>query len=135
MSEIRRTNQGGSTILVVIIGVILALSLISGAYLLKQRGDQARRDQAIAIVNQQSADESAKKSDATATTASNNSNSANNSSNSATTTTKTTTKGAKGEDLPVTGPESSAFELIGVGVITAFMVSYLRSRRTLSRYL
>ena len=130
MSHARRTNQGGSIVLVIIVGVLLGLALIGGIYLLKQRGEQARLDQATAAANQQMAAENAKKTAATVAA----SDSAAARTTSASTNAASTRDNNK-EDLPVTGPESSALELIGVGVITAFGVSYLRSKRSLSRYL
>lgn len=49
MRIIRRTDQGGSVTVFVLVGIILAIGLIVSIYLIKQRGEQARRDQAIAI--------------------------------------------------------------------------------------
>ncbi len=48
MSKLQRTYKGGSIVNFVIIGVILSVLLIGGVYLIKQRGEQVRKEQAIA---------------------------------------------------------------------------------------
>jgi len=129
MSKIRRTNTGGSIVLFIVIGAILAICLISSMYILKLRGDQARRDQAISIVEKQFADDQAKKAEVAAAVAS--------------TETKSTTNEASSsfnnftvnEDLPVTGNGIVISELIGAGLITVFAVSYIKSRNYIVRYL
>ncbi len=133
MSHVRRTNQGGSIVSVIIVGVLLVLGLIGGIYLLKQRGEQVRLDQATVAADQQIIAENAQKTAATVAVSDSAANTATRSATASATTANVITNNE--EDLPVTGPESLVIELIGVGVITAFMVSYLRSRRTLSRYL
>jgi cytoskeletal protein RodZ len=130
MSQIRRTNQGGSIVLVIIVGVLVVLGLIGGIYLLKQRGEQARLDQATAAANQQIAAENAKKTAATVAASNSAANAATRSTAASAATANIRTDNE--EDLPVTGPESSALELIGIGALTAFVVGYLRSRRTLA---
>ena len=40
-----RTNQGGSVLTFVIVGVVLAAMVVGGVYLLRQRGEQARGSQ------------------------------------------------------------------------------------------
>src|SRR5680860_547541 len=56
MRAIQRTNQGGSVATFIIVGVILAAGLVGTIYFLKKHGEQTRRDEAIAIYDQQQAD-------------------------------------------------------------------------------
>lgn len=42
-----RTNQGGSILTFVIVGVVLAAMVVGGVYLLRQRGEQARTPQPV----------------------------------------------------------------------------------------
>jgi type II secretory pathway pseudopilin PulG len=135
MSQIRRTNQGGSIVLVIVVGVLLTLGLIGSVYLLKQRGEQARLDKATVAANRQIEAENAQNVATAHTTATNNGNDPANSTMTASAATNATMAARKNEDLPVTGPELSVFKLIGVGVLTTFVVSYLRSRRSLPRSL
>ena len=54
MSKLTRANQGGVTVLgFIIVGVTLAIVTIGIVYTLYQRGELARRDQAIAVVEAQ----------------------------------------------------------------------------------
>lgn len=126
MVKIRRTNQGGSTILFGVMLIILILVLVAGFSILKQRGEQARRDQAIATVNQQKKTESAKKTEKTVPTAENNGNTDKQSS---------ATSASNQDNLPATGSKFAISEFIGAGLIVTAIVSYKKSRRRLSRYL
>lgn len=135
MSQIRRTNQGGSIVLAIVVGVLLTLGLIGSVYLLKQRGEQARLDKATVAANRQIEAENAQNVATSHTTATNSGNDPASSAMTASAATNATMAARKNEDLPVTGPELSVFKLIGVGVLTTFVVSYLRSRRSLPRSL
>ena len=69
MSVFNRANQGGVTVVgFIIVGVILAVLTLTGVYVLYQRGEQARRDRAIAVVDsqEQAAGENTKPNDQTA---------------------------------------------------------------------
>ena len=48
-----KTDQGGSVATFVVIGIILTVILFGSILYLRQRGDQARRDQAIAEYEKQ----------------------------------------------------------------------------------
>ena len=126
MSGIRRANQGGSIVTFVVVGFILASVLIGGVYLLTQRSEQARREEAIAAANKQAAD-NAKKS----TTSSSKSTSSNTSKVSDSSSDKTSTSTA----LPTTGPELTVVGIAGVYFLTVTIVGYSLSRRNLMRYL
>ncbi|MEI6053740.1 MAG: hypothetical protein WCQ49_00030 [Candidatus Saccharibacteria bacterium] len=127
MSKIRRTDMGGSIVLFVFIGVILAISLISGIYILKLRGEQARRDQAIAIVEKQFADSQAEETKKIVTTSSEEA-----TSNEAVSTVDSSTAS---QNLPVTGSGMMVSQIIGAGLLTVFIVSYIKSRFVIVRYL
>jgi cytoskeletal protein RodZ len=132
MSTTRRTNQGGSIVTFIIVGVILAVGLIGGVYYLKQHGDQVRKEQAIAIANQQKKDnEEAAKSENTkksSTTSSSSSATAN-------TPSETTTSTNTSQNLPTTGPELAIGEVVGIYLLTASIVGYASSRHNLKRSL
>lgn len=135
MRELRRTGQGGSIILVIIVGILLVLGLVGGIFFLKQRGAQVRRDQIIATVNQQTNIETAKNNDtastnSSSTTTGNLSLTANANASSA-----VSVKNTKGDNLPKTGPEASTLELFSVGILTALTVKYFMYRKSSSRSL
>jgi len=126
MSIRQRTYQGGSVVSFIIVGVILAAGLVGVAYYLDQRGEQVRKDQAIAVSDQQkkideeaTKSENTKKSDETTTKESNN--------NTAITESAEVTSPSTG--LPVTGPEAIIGELASIFLLTVSTVSYLSSRR------
>ena len=126
MNQIRRTNQVGSIIPFIVVGVVLALGLIAGIYIVRQQGEQARQDQLIAVVNQQTATEDGNDSNkpvpATNPTVEK-------TDNDAVVVPVAPVVSEESEDLPITGPELSIGELIGAGLLTTFLVSYLGSRR------
>lgn len=124
MSKIRRTNQGGSIVTFVIIGVVLAALLIGSVYYLKQRGDQVRKDQAIAAADQQKADEDRAKSEA-----------ADKSDTNGTVTDDTDKNVTNAQNLPATGSEMSISGLVGIFLMSTMTTSYISSRRKLARYL
>ena len=53
MVSIRRTSRGGSIANFVVVGIILALSLVGGLYYLKNYGAEVRKDVAIAEYEQE----------------------------------------------------------------------------------
>lgn len=125
MSGIKRTYRVGSITTFVTVGVILVLVLAGTIYFLKQRSEQARKDQAIAIFNQQQADENAKKRSLA-------DNSKKESESSVKSSTKQLSNGVNTADLPRTGPELIISELIGACLLVTFSTSYFMSRRSLS---
>lgn len=111
--------------------VVLALIVLGGLYLAKQRGDQARREEAIQIA-QQNLEAESEKTDAL-----------NSGDSGADKEAEGSRDGAEngrssGElsptstvpELPQTGPEDTA-QLLGAGLLAFAAVSYLASRRTL----
>jgi hypothetical protein len=126
MSRIRRTNQGGSIVLFVVLGLVLTIGLIGGIYLLKNRSEQVRRDKAIAIIDEQTAKEKAKNEQQKAPEPQVKND-------------EVTVPGIDilntndiAKDLPVTGPEDNIVEIIGAGLLTFFALSYIKSRRQVS---
>lgn len=108
----------------VIVGVILTIGLIGTVYVLKQHGEQVRKEQAIAAYDKQQADqkntETADKSTVVNTGdigESNDSTSGN------------------AQELPTTGSNFAVSELFGVGLLAAVIVGYQASRRNLARSL
>lgn len=131
MGTIRRTNQGGSVKTFIIIGVILAVGLIGTVYILKQRGDQVRKDQAIATYEQQKADEeSAARSENASESAVVNSGDVVIPGDSVDGADSSTA-----QEMPATGPKLMIGELIGTYLLAMVTVSYILSRRSLTRYL
>jgi hypothetical protein len=108
--------QGGSILSFMIVGFILTLIFVGGVYLLNKRGDQVRKDQAIATADNQNTDtsviESGDSSDGIVDDDSN-----------------------MPSDLPETGADLHISELIGAFVLPMMIVQYLSSRRSLVRYL
>ena len=127
MSKIRWTRQGGSVVLFVIAGVLLTSFLVGGIYLLNDRGNRARRDQAIAVVDQQIVDNSSINNEPEITVEDHE--------DYGDVGVSQPQDDAEIEDLPVTGPESYIIESIIIGLSTATIVAYLKSRRDLMRYL
>ncbi|MEI7690000.1 MAG: hypothetical protein WCI79_03490 [Candidatus Saccharibacteria bacterium] len=125
MNKIQRTNQGGSIVLFIIVSVILAIGLVIAVYFLKQRGEQARRDQAIAIVDQQLEAERTKTTEKAVEQAPPVESGANGPENNA----PVVVEVASTDDLPATGPELVVGELVGAGMLTFFSASYIASRR------
>lgn len=127
MSEIRRTNQGGSIVTFIIVGVILAVVLVGGVSYLRQRGEQVRKDQAIAAADQEKAAKDAARQSQNA-----------NNSESKGSSTGTVDDNSSGnsnsvKNLPVTGPEATIGALVAPFLLTFASVSYVSSRRSLVR--
>ncbi len=128
MDKIRRTKQRGSIIPFMAVTVILTIALIGGIYTLKQRGEQARREQAIAVVDKQIASDSAQKAnDNTVSPEINN--------ESVSAPTFTDEAATETQNLPVTGPRLVVGELFGAGLLAYSVVIYAKSRRSFVRSL
>lgn len=128
MRAIQRTNQGGSIATFIIVGVILAAGLVGTIYFLKKHGEQTRRDEAIAIYDQQQADkksaeaENKEKADV-----------ASSDDNKASDIPSETAEASN--NLPATGLELAIGQLMGVCLLTVATASYVSSRRNLTRSL
>lgn len=126
MSVFRRANQGGVTVLgFIIVGVILAALTLTGVYVLYQRGEQARKDAAIAVVDaqEQAAGENAPPDgQAPAPTPANNDKPAPTQPEPAQTPTV----------LPETGPTDNLVNVLIVAMLAISITAYVRSRRAAS---
>ena len=128
MSAIRRTDQGGSIVTFIIVGVILAVGLIGTVYILKKHGEQVRKDQAIAAANQQKTSNPPIESGNTKNSGAVSSNDGK-AANSSTVTTNAS------QNLPTTGFELPISGLVGSCLLTVAITSYSSSRRSLIRRL
>jgi len=129
MNAIRRTDQGGSVATFIIIGVILALGLIGTVYVLKQHGEQVRKEQAIADSERQQDD----KKETTKPKETDKSDAVNSDEiKSPDTSTEVTDTSEK---LPTTGPELAIGELVGIYLLAVMMTSYMLSCRNQTRHL
>jgi Tfp pilus assembly major pilin PilA len=130
----RRTNQGGAIRSFIIIAIILAVLTVAGVYVVRNRGEQARRDQAIAAADKITADQKAAQ---TSTAASDGSSSAPaaqpTTPRQATDTNTVTTDATKSSELPTTGPTDSIIPMIALGLIVGSIVAYVSSRRALTQ--
>lgn len=124
MSKAQRTFKGGSIANFVVIGIILSVLLVGGVYLIRQRGDQVRKEQAIAEYeeqkkSEQKSNEESKESESDETS--------NNGSNGE----ATETSNGGSAELPQTGPDSNVLGLVAVFVLTFMSVSLAGSYRKL----
>lgn len=129
MNAIRRTDQGGSVATFIIIGVILALGLIGTVYVLKQHGEQVRKEQAIADSERQQDNkkETTKSEDTDKSDAVN--------SDEIKPPDTSTEATDTSEKLPTTGPELAIGELVGIYLLTIMTTSYMLSRRNQTHHL
>lgn len=138
MSSTRRANQGGAVLTFIIIAVVLAVAAIGTAYFVRQRGEQARTDQAIA--------QTEKPSGSTAVTTESTDTTSDKPAaetpvvpespapSSSEPTTPMITPPVQAE-LPTTGPVADAFGLLAVGLLVGTSAAYAVSRRHLARSL
>lgn len=150
-----RTNQGGSVLAFVVVGVLLAGLVVGGVYLLRQRGEQART--APPVANKTDGDkqnqpqtpakptEDKKPADKPTATSQNTPAPAQGSTTQIPATGQTTPPVAETQtgtkpnvasgvpldhsaNLPVTGPFDTALQLLAAGTLTALTIAYIRSR-------
>ena len=127
MNKARQANQGGSIVNFVIIGIILAASVLGAVYFINQHGDQVRDEQTVATSDsEQQQENSGAVGDGTADvslpTNSEGQDSESSDDHSSTT-------------LPVTGPEDQAGNLFAAFMLVTMFAAYITSRRELVRYL
>ena len=133
MAGTRRTNQGGSVATFVVVGLILAVTLVGAIYLVKIRSQQARNNQEIATSE-------TKKPASTNSSTSNGSTKSSESSQSSDTSdsqadNNNTAVSASNEDLPKTGPGMDLLQLVGIYMLASSSTAYILSRRKLARSL
>ncbi len=126
MSFIRRTNWGGSVAIFIVVVFILAVGLIGSMYYVVRRGEQARKDQAIATYET----EKAKKTAATTKPAEKPKVAVNSDKKGST---STSPSGASAtQALPETGLNITASKMVGLYLLSFAIASYLVSRRELA---
>lgn len=126
MKRFYRSSQGGSAVVFTLVSIALVIGLVALVYVVKVRGNQVRKDQAIATYEQQKT-----KDDSTETKKVSNNND-NNSDNSNTLDNSTV---SNSDELPDTGLDFKLINLIAVGFIPAVILAYILSRRDLAHYL
>lgn len=119
----RLSNQGGAIRSFIIIAIILALGTITAVYFVQKRGEQARRDQAIAQADKMAQDEQKSDDKAPEVTP-----------DPTPTPTPTTETPAPTEtaELPATGPESALIQLLMAGILAGAITAYVSSRRVVT---
>jgi uncharacterized membrane protein (DUF485 family) len=127
MTKMRQADWGGAVINFIIIAVILLTGVLGTVYLIKQRGNQARNEQAIAQTDTENGKTNQDQvTDGSEKDASNNNAGQDDSKPSA---------GQTPTVLPETGMDFSIGGLITAFILSSSFVSYMLSRRELARYL
>jgi Tfp pilus assembly major pilin PilA len=124
MSIFRSTIQGGIIVRFVVVIIVLTIVTMLAISFVQQRGEQARRDQAIAL-----ADQIAQENEAIAA--------ANKPKPSQPVVTETPTSQQAPEttQLPATGPIDVLMSIVAIGALTTTISYYMSSRRNLLRSL
>jgi hypothetical protein len=120
----RHLNQIGSTTTFVVISMVLTVCLVCVVYILKQHSEQARKDQAIAAYNRQQAN---KKSTEVANKPASNNSSNNQQPDPDSNVLK---QDNLTQNLPVTGSSLDITEIVGIGLLTVALTSYIESRHS-----
>lgn len=114
-----RSSQKGSTMTFVIVGIILTVGLIGTIVVLRQHGEQVRKEQAIAAYDKQQASKKATEvAEKTSATKSDNTNSDTELVNTA-------------DELPTTGIKNVITDVLGLSLLTMSIMGYLLSRRSI----
>lgn len=138
MTIFTKSNQGGYVQTFFIVAVLLAIVTIVAINYVQDRGEQARRDQAIAQANDQAiTDQAASNSDKNTASGGDTTKTASSSTpapgETAQTSTATDANQQQSGVLPTTGADASIVRIIMTGLLTGFIVAYVTSRRALTR--
>ncbi len=135
-----RTNQGGSVLAFIIVGLALTAAVIGGIYFVHQRGEQERSATSTSQgTDKQPTTPTTQKTPATQQPASQPS--ATKPSQPVATKPQSTTPaqvpatGVTQTHLPATGPADTAIQLLAVGLLIMTSVAYVQSRRQQSTLL
>ena len=120
----QRTNQGGSVISFMVIGIILIIALIGTVYLVNQRSQQVRKDQAITTINKQQAEKESTNSDKIIKSTTTQTNE-----NNETTATVNPASSSASQSIPASGSDLSVSELFGVYLLAMMTTAYILSVR------
>jgi LPXTG-motif cell wall-anchored protein len=119
----RQLRQIGSTTVFFIVGIILTITLICAVYSLKQRGEQVRKEQAIAAYDSKlAADKKATEKAAESKTIAKNNDTSSGLDSSGSENTSIS-------KLPETGLSITSDEIIGIGLLVMSISYYFLSRR------
>lgn len=134
----RSSNQGGAILSFIIIAAVLVAVTVGSIYFVQKRGEQTRREQAIARADKLASDQKAKQ--AAADRARRAADAEKLASNQPTTSTSTDSKPstdpeAKATELPTTGPVDTLLTMLAIGCLVATSISFVSSRRVLARSL
>jgi hypothetical protein len=143
-----RTNQGGSILSFVVLGGVMAILLIGGAYMVRHTFVPTERKPQVATSGEGGESSKQTQGNGQATPAPNNKqsgetnnsgseaapNSANNSANSSTPSTEKpesapASDGQASNGLPTTGPSGTLFAGIMLSSLVALLMAYMQSRR------
>lgn len=125
-----RSNQRGSVVGFVIVGIVLASSVAGGVYFVNQRDKQAL-NQPTAAAQQPAASPQPSKtsSDSDKSSEESTSRQSTNGATSGRGQTSTPTTGVDANHLPSTGPADQALQLIALGVLAGALTAFIRSQR------
>lgn len=124
-----RTSQGGSILSFIIIGVVLVLLLVGGAYFVRQKTQSPSGNAPVTTSPQTKAPAA---SDNKNTSDKNGAASPDSSSKQAVspdTTDKSAASGGSSNHLPQTGPTETFSALVVLGLVSGVVTAYIRSRR------
>ena len=131
MKNFNRSNQDGSAVVFALVGAAMVVGLITLVYMVKIRGNQVRKEQAIAAYEQQKSKETEADSKPVDTNKSGNDAKAPNKSSTSDNSSVNIPTGGR---LPDTGPGLEIIQLVGVGLLPMVISAFVSSRRHLVRY-
>ena len=132
MKNFNRSSQGGSAVVFALVGAAMVIGLITLVYVVKIRGNQVRKEQAIATYEQQKSKE---------TKADNNPAEASKPSSDAKVPDKPNISSGSSTNIPTSGrlPDTGSglelVQLVGIGLVSIAISAFLSSSRHLVRYL
>lgn len=132
MKNLNRSDQGGSAAVFALVGVVLVIGMVALIYTVKIRGNQARKDQAIAAYEQQESKKTKVNDEPVKVDKSENGIDKHDKSTTPNNDKVNTPSTGR---LPDTGPSLVIVQLIGVGFLSMMLSACILSRRHLFRYL
>ncbi len=132
----KRTSQGGFLQTFIIIATILALITVGLVYFVKNRGETARREQAIALADQIASNDKPVASASGSGAAVEDKSTVDSKATSSNDKESTPSTNETSRSLPVTGPaENVIVSILSLGVLSASAMYYFESRRKLKHSL
>lgn len=125
-----RTNEGGSVLGFIVIGVVLVGLLLGGAYFLSRQGAQLSGDtQSSPKSEEKSPQDNKDSSKSEGSNQASGNNSQGSSKQAQQPPAGSSQPSAPSGELPQTGPGDTMRAMLAVGLLSAVAISYLRSRR------